>query len=195
MRVHLRGFDIVVAKEFLDVTQICALLQQMRSETVAQRVKGGWSADTDALETMLENSLQGAGVEFTAAFAGEERTLWVSICAECAQLRDYFGGENSDTIFVAFGLFDVQDAAIQIKITDADVGDFADAQTRTIRDAQNKLVFGIGRMFNECRNFFFTEDNGQTTRTFGVFESDEGGVFVDLGHEKVDGVGGQGNGL
>src|SRR5467141_2822565 len=54
MRVNLRGADVGMSQQFLDDTQIRAMLQQMRGKAVAQHMESDVPADPRMTHTLLD---------------------------------------------------------------------------------------------------------------------------------------------
>ena len=66
MGVDHRRFDILVAKQILDSSNIRTILQQMCGEGVAQRVAGGALLDVGEFDRPLQRFLYAAGIDVVA---------------------------------------------------------------------------------------------------------------------------------
>src|SRR5262245_11260060 len=75
MRVDLRRGQALVAEEFLDAAQVSAAIEQMRSETVPQRVRSRQAVEAGLLNVFLEQSSHAAGREAPAALVEKHGTL------------------------------------------------------------------------------------------------------------------------
>ena len=73
MSVNHGGGDVFVAEEFLDGANIIALFQQVRSETVPERVAVGGLGDAAGPDCVFDGVLEVFLVDMVAAFLAATR--------------------------------------------------------------------------------------------------------------------------
>ncbi len=109
MRVDLRGANAGMSKQFLDDSQVRAMLQQVGSEAVPQHVRGHVSTDSRAANPLLDPQPKCYRGESGSALCKEH----VAGCARLHKLRtaaiqillqrsDCFGTDRHNAFLVAF---------------------------------------------------------------------------------------------
>ncbi len=84
MGVDHRGFDVVVAEQFLQRSDVVAILEQMRGETMSERVAGHFLLDVGSFGCGLHASLDLGRIDMMSADAvrngiGAESFRWEHI--------------------------------------------------------------------------------------------------------------------
>lgn len=73
---------------------------------------------------------------------------------------DEFFWQERESIFLAFGVFDVDRAFVKEDVPFFKIDDFADTQTSSVRECDHCAMFCVGEGVENALDFVTGEDNG-----------------------------------
>src|SRR5215211_8639329 len=140
-----------VAEQRLDHANIDAVLEQMRGEAVPQRMRADALGDTGRVRRLDDDAMKLAGADRLACVLPRKQpavavhdTLLTPDLPPLAQQSEQIAREHGVAILAALAALDPEQHALAVDIRDLEVGDFGDAQPRTISDRQRRLMLETG---------------------------------------------------
>ena len=153
--IDLRGFRRRVSQQFLNVSEVDPLFQEVGSEAVSEGVDATLVIDLEILAGvgvyLLDGSLRQS---FSCVVAFEHELVPASGGEPCCDVGCEVVVYHHYTFFPALGLADVEDFAIQGDIAWAEVVDFAQSQTASVGQHQDETVLGIAGSCNDLGDSF-----------------------------------------
>jgi hypothetical protein len=206
VRVNRGGHRAFVTEVDLNLTEVLALLQQVRRVGVAQGVDVRRLFDATGLEGQAEGPLQrgaahrfsgGGGPQTAVTFGGKKQRRMTMTFPLLAQEQQRALGQRDVTVLIAFATADVQEHAFGINVANLEVQTLTQAQAAGVNGDQADALIQRGNVGQDATRFSGREHDGQFELRIGAnqFQFVGPDSFERLFPEEFDGADGLGAGL
>ena len=159
--VDLRRGETLVAEQFLDTAQVGAAVEQVRGETMPQRVRCRGAVEARQHEILVKHPPDAAGRQSLAELIQEERIAVFVLRVRLSNFQpvverlDRVFAQRADAFFAALP-DDPQNVRVSVPAGDVQADDFRDSKPGRVRRLQNRSVPQAGRFvrrwrFQQCR--------------------------------------------
>jgi hypothetical protein len=185
------GAWAVVAEELLNVTEVCAGLEEVGGEAVAEGVDGELLGDSGAEAGALEDFLEGAGGKVAAGSAtGEEPAFGSFEVHAGADDRGGSIGEDGIAVLAALAGADAEEASVVVEVAGAEADDFADAEAGGVDEHEGGPVLDVADGGEDAADFVAAEDGGEAAVLAGLGEREGEVNAEDVVSEESEGADG-----
>ena len=188
MGIELGGADIGVAEQFLHVADVSAVFQQVGGEGMAQAVKAGVFFDAGFGERFGKDHLRRTLGQPAATLAFKQIISPVTAAYQKIKLFLELFRNNSQPVFIAFGLLEMDSELVQLDVPDFERYRLAHPQAGAIGQGNQQFMLGILDIIKDLADFLPRQDDRQF---FGLLGESDVYFFVNFQYlliKKFDGI-------